>query len=326
MISGAVSATRPGAESGKGATMTTDEGSSAGGERPGVRRAGRPAWTIARPAARSPRRRAAFTIIELMVVVAIIALLVAILVPMLQEAKESAREALCVANLRQISAVLVNYSQSFEGRIPLAYNNSRQVNHAIWYGGVPGHRSYTPIYMRGFGELIVTRQLDTPELLYCPSVKQPKVSRFPGYFRYDVPENPWPPVNYTSSWSSYGTRPMAQAYCSGWGWQELPMLDEVSPDKAAVSDLTGVWGCIATRHVDGVFVGYVDGAVHWVGVPAINRRMRQEVGDGSWVAREYGNQLQDIDRVVYHSWWGSFGYEPTWERTMSVWYAFDEQR
>jgi prepilin-type N-terminal cleavage/methylation domain-containing protein len=59
------------------------------------------------------RRVRAFTLIELLVVVAIIALLVSILLPSLREAREQARVAKCLANLKQIGLAANSYRLEF---------------------------------------------------------------------------------------------------------------------------------------------------------------------------------------------------------------------
>lgn len=62
--------------------------------------------------------RGAFTLIELLVVVAIVALLIGILLPTIGRARDSARAAVCLSNLRQIGAGFSMYADASKDFVP----------------------------------------------------------------------------------------------------------------------------------------------------------------------------------------------------------------
>lgn len=62
--------------------------------------------------------RRAFTLIELVVVIAVIALLVGVLLPALARAREAGRSTSCLSNLRQMYMVLRAYADENRGKTP----------------------------------------------------------------------------------------------------------------------------------------------------------------------------------------------------------------
>lgn len=100
--------------------------------------------------------RKAFTLIELLVVIAIIAILAAMLLPALSRAREQARQASCMNNLRGITQTSIMYMDEFDGYILCAAGGS---DWSAWNELLSVHTNY----------------LDPEsQVFYCPSLKTPE--------------------------------------------------------------------------------------------------------------------------------------------------------
>jgi prepilin-type N-terminal cleavage/methylation domain-containing protein len=70
--------------------------------------------------ARIRRSRAAFTLVELLVVIGIIAVLIGVLLPALARAREHAYRVQCASNMRQVGQALAIYLVQSKGMLPVA--------------------------------------------------------------------------------------------------------------------------------------------------------------------------------------------------------------
>lgn len=68
--------------------------------------------------ARKALRKAKFTLIELLVVVSIISILAGMLLPVLTKAREKARQASCLSNMKQVEIATKMYEDEQEGYLP----------------------------------------------------------------------------------------------------------------------------------------------------------------------------------------------------------------
>ncbi|MFO7947224.1 MAG: DUF1559 domain-containing protein [Armatimonadota bacterium] len=108
------------------------------------------------------RRKSGFTLIELLVVIAIIAILAAILFPVFARAREKARQASCLSNVKQMGLAAMMYAQDYdETNVPC-----NTVNVSIPYVR-PGGDTVTLTWGPWFA--LIQPYAKNPQIFICPS-------------------------------------------------------------------------------------------------------------------------------------------------------------
>ena len=160
-----------------------------------------------RRVARRGRSVAAFTLVELLVVIGIIALLISILMPALSRAREQANAVKCLSNIRQVGTALYMYANENRGYYPFGARGDVVYREDWIY--------WQDTELRGPGTLVdqspIARYIGNfnPELLRCPGDDvQTHRAIFPGgTFNYSYTMNEFFESNPTRSpaaWPEYG--------------------------------------------------------------------------------------------------------------------------
>lgn len=110
--------------------------------------------------------RNGFTLIELLVVIAIISLLAAILFPVFGRARENARRASCLSNMKQIGLAVTQYIQDNDEFMPYQFPRAFTGQGAILRFADPTYAEWAPNYF--YSILPYTKN---SQVFACPSAK-----------------------------------------------------------------------------------------------------------------------------------------------------------
>jgi len=253
-------------------------------------------------------RKKAFTLIELLVVIAIISILAAILFPVFARARESARRASCLSNMKQLGLGMMMYVQDYDG---LYFARSYGGAHAgTNTAGTPTTVGYWAPWNLPDSKWILDSYIKNKQIFVCPS--------FDGFY----PNNN-PPINNGIAYNLIAGYPYGNAGVESlseaaiqYPSQMLAFVDSSwGPDAYAPQTLAGEtagtpgnnvgnWNanfcrlaqdnCSGTspskatpadkrygRHLDGVNVAYMDGHAKWQKVNVLwNNGLNKPIWDG----------------------------------------------
>jgi prepilin-type N-terminal cleavage/methylation domain-containing protein len=121
------------------------------------------------------RRRGAFTLVELLVVIGIVAVLMGILIPALTSARASARKIACMSNLGQIGRAIHLYSVEYNDSIPIGPKAPPFLSPADFYPSTGAPTSLVSLQNGkpvGLGLLLRDHLSQQPKVLFCPDPDQ----------------------------------------------------------------------------------------------------------------------------------------------------------
>lgn len=226
-------------------------------------------------------KRRAFTLIELLVVVAIIAVLAAILFPVFARARENARRASCLSNLKQLGLATMMYVQDYDEAFP---NNVISIPTSTPTSEYPGGKWFNGSLF--WPQLLYPYHKST-QVFACPSGLIDRVNE-PRIGHYGANQNLMRDEGYVSPKLSVITSPSTTILAGDMGQYRIyvsssSVNDVTNPVGASrylpgigavlgINDVPGTTKISASllgdfqngRHFGGANIAFADGHVKWL--------------------------------------------------------------
>ena len=205
-------------------------------------------------------KRKGFTLIELLVVIAIISILAAILFPVFARARENARRASCMSNLKQIGLGMMMYVQDYDGQyFGRSYGAPTSSSCPAPSIGCSGYNSFwAPINVSGVSWFFEPYIKNT-QVFYCPSLSKKQVGY--GYNQIlksgmaeAAIQNPSQMLAFVDD-QYYAYNAYQPSSASLWYYNFCK-----TPNASSCPAGDSFYG----RHLDGVNVAFMDGHVKWM--------------------------------------------------------------
>lgn len=199
-------------------------------------------------------RRHAFTLLEVLVVVAILSILAALLFSVMVRARDNGRRTVCQSNLKQLAAAMQLYLQDNGSKFPVAATTTMT-------NGVASSIEW---------DVALLPYLSTHKVFECPSVPTPRPSdsfHLPLDYQLGRDINEWIEKNpFPTPQGHWVPQHEAQFPKSAETelFEEQSVLDEGVPITGRPIQTSCGTQFMVNLHFDGSNVAYLDGHVKWI--------------------------------------------------------------
>jgi prepilin-type N-terminal cleavage/methylation domain-containing protein/prepilin-type processing-associated H-X9-DG protein len=210
-------------------------------------------------------RNRGFTLIELLVVIAIIAILAAILFPVFARAREKARQASCLSNVKQISLAALMYAQDYDETFPLRYFDSGVPDSILYPDGEQTRQGMiwpVPVYP----------YVNNLQVFSCPSWNWKWNGRYTGRAAYGI-------SYYVQGEPMAEVTQPASTILLTDNYDEGDSLSYYTSRVVSVHSSGNIRKIIPDRHNGGANLGFCDGHAKWMSVPYEDRYERAKAGE-----------------------------------------------